>query len=106
MTFFILLISVVCFADNIITIRTELYPHPPYSSATYYFYERKGEVVCTTLETLDKFDIAVTTYHKGFFKLREDLHDYPVKSSNPQPISMEELTLHRCLSKFQLFPKR
>lgn len=47
-----------------IFIRTEIYPRPPYSGATYYIYERDDKPICTKLEVCNKFNRCSTTYKK------------------------------------------
>lgn len=63
-----------CAADHQrISIRTETYPRPPHSEATYYIYERGGNVICTKLAVCDKYEQCDTGYHAGVFKDLQDL---------------------------------
>ena len=86
-----------------ITIRTENYPRPPYSGATYFIYERDGEVICTKLEVCNKFDECSTEYKKGSYK-----EDVDVETGDPYGttaavlIPNSKLKKHVCLTKFKL----
>jgi hypothetical protein len=86
-----------------ITIRTEEYPRPPYSGATYYFYEQDGEVICTKLKVCSKYDDCDTKYAKGYFK-----DEYDIETGEPfgfEPaveIPSAKLKKHVCLTKFKL----
>ena len=86
-----------------ISIRTENYPRPPYSGATYYIYEREGEVICTKLEVCNKYDDCDVTYHKGSHKdeMDERTGD-PYGSTDPVFIRKSSLRKHVCLTKFKL----
>ena len=59
--------------SNRVTVRIERFPRPPYSGATYYNYERGGEVICTKLEVCNKYDDCDVQYKKGIFKEDEDV---------------------------------
>lgn len=86
-----------------ITIRTENYPRPPYSGATYYIYEREGEVICTKLEVCNKYDDCDRTYKKGAFKEDEDVETgEPYGRTDPVPIPKNKLRKHVCLTRFKL----
>jgi hypothetical protein len=86
---------------NPITIRTETYPRPPYSGATYYIYERAGTVICTKLAVCDKYDQCDTGYHVGAFKDPEDVQTgKPFGSSPAVTIPPAKLRKHQCLAKF------
>lgn len=86
-----------------ITIRTEIYPRPPYSGATYYIYERDGEVICTKLEVCNKYDDCSQTYQKGAFKEDEDIQvGEPFGRSKAVTIPRSKLRKHVCLTRFKL----
>ncbi len=86
-----------------ITIRTESYPRPPYSAATYYIYEREGEVICTKLEVCNKFDNCETTYRKGSYKDEFDEETgEPYDTTKPVLIRRTSLRKHVCLTRFKL----
>ncbi len=91
-----------CAADHApITIRTETYPRPPYSGATYYVYERDGTVICTKLAVCDKYDQCDTSYHAGAFKEPEDVQTgKPYGGSPAVAIPEAKLRKHQCLTKF------
>ena len=85
------------------TVRTENFPRPPYSGATYYIYESDGEVVCTKLEVCNKFGNCESTYHKGTFKDEIDAETgEPYGSTKAVPIARAKLRKHACLTKFKL----
>ena len=44
-----LLLPMAAGAREATTVRTESFPRPPYSGATYYVYERTGRTICTKL---------------------------------------------------------
>ena len=92
------LFSNVAHSADEISIRTENYPRPPYSGATYYFYQIGNEVVCTKLEVCNKFGECSTEYRKGLYKVGEDVKAFD--SSAPVVISREKYRKHRCLIKF------
>ncbi|QDE39736.1 hypothetical protein FIV34_11230 [Luteibacter pinisoli] len=84
-----------------ITIRTETYPRPPYSGATYYVYERGGAVICTKLAVCNKYDECQTSYHAGVFKDPEDVETgKPYGGSPAVTIPDGKLRKHQCLAKF------
>lgn len=86
-----------------IVIRTENYPRPPYSGATYYYYERGGQVICTKLEVCNKFNYCTSNYWKGFHKEEQDVaDDYNYGRTGPTPIENASLKKHLCLKKFGL----
>ena len=86
-----------------ITIRTENFPRPPYSGATYYIYEREDEVICTKLEVCNKYDDCSTTYKEGAFKEDEDVETgKPFGSTKPVLIPKSKLRKHVCLTRFKL----
>lgn len=88
-----------------ITVRTENYPRPPYSGATYYLYESDDKVICTKLEVCNKFNECSTTYKKGAFKEDEDVQTGdPYGKTDPVVIASAKLKKHVCLIKFKLVP--
>ena len=89
--------------SNRITIRTENFPRPPYSGATYYIYERGGEVICTKLQVCNKYDDCSTEYRKGTFKEEEDIETgEPYGKTDPVVIPTAKLRKHVCLTRFKL----
>ena len=85
------------------SIRTENYPRPPYSGATYYIYERDGEVICTKLEVCNKYDQCDTEYRKGSYKDPEDVETgAPYGKTGAVLIPMSKLRKHVCLTRFKL----
>ena len=94
--------SAACAADRLpITIRTETFPRPPYSEATYYVYERDGKVICTKLAVCDKYDECDTTYHAGAFKDPADVQTGKPYGGSPAALIAEaKLRKHQCLAKF------
>jgi len=89
-----------------VTIRTENFPRPPYSGATYYIYERDGEVICTKLRVCNKYDDCDTEYRKGSYKDPEDVETgEPYGKTDPVLIPNSKLKKHVCLTKFGLLPK-
>lgn len=85
------------------TVRTENFPRPPYSGATYYIYERDGEVICTKLEVCNKYDDCFTEYKKGSYKDEEDIATgEPYGKTDPVAILSRKLRKHACLTKFKL----
>lgn len=90
-----------CATDHApVTIRTETYPRPPYSGATYYVYERDGKVICTKLAVC-KYDQCDTSYHAGAFKEPEDVKTgKPYGGSPAVTIPEAKLRKHQCLAKF------
>lgn len=90
-------------APSGITVRTENYPRPPYSGATYYIYERSGATICTKLEVCNKFDDCDISYHRGAFKESEDRDTgAPYDTTAAVPIATAKLSKHVCLVKFGL----
>lgn len=88
---------------NKIFIRTENYPRPPYSGATYYIYERGGETICTKLEVCNKYDDCSRVYKKGTFKEDEDIETgEPYGKTDAVLIPSNKLRKHVCLVKFKL----
>lgn len=88
-----------------ITIRTESYPRPPYSGATYYIYERGGKTICTKLEVCNKFDQCERTYRQDSYKDDEDVQTGAPYGTTPAlPIPDAKLRSHVCLVKFHLVP--
>jgi hypothetical protein len=86
-----------------ITVRTENYPRPPYSGATYYIYERDGEVICTKLEVCNKFDDCERTYKKGSFKDEMDVETGdPYGQTKAVVIPKAKLRKHVCLTRHKL----
>jgi hypothetical protein len=84
-------------------IRTETFPRPPYSGATYYIYERDNEVICTKLEVCNKFDQCDVTYKKGRYKDDLDIQTGdPYGKTEPILIAPNKLKKHACLTKFKL----
>lgn len=87
-----------------ISVRTENFPRPPYSGATYYIYERDGKTICTKLEVCNKFDDCDVSYNKGSFKEDEDVETgEPYGKTNAVLIPKAKLRKHVCLTKFKLF---
>lgn len=85
-----------------ITIRTEIFPRPPYSGATYYIYERDGEVICTKLEVCNKYDDCDATYRKGRFLDEIDEEMGEPRTTKPVLIRRTSLRKHVCLTRFKL----
>jgi hypothetical protein len=89
-----------------ITVRIERYPRPPYSGATYYIYERGGEVICTKLEVCNKYDDCDRQYKKGVFKEEEDVETgEPYGKESPVVIPTAKLRKHVCLTRFKLLAR-
>jgi hypothetical protein len=89
-----------------ITIRTENYPRPPYSGATYYIYERDGEVICTKLLVCNKYDDCSTEYKKGAYKDDIDIETGdPYGKTDAVFIPSAKLRKHVCLTKFKLLSR-
>lgn len=100
------LLLVTAAQHNRISIRTENYPRPPYSGATYYIYERDGEVICTKLRVCNKYDQCSTEYRKGVFKEEEDIQTGdPYGKTDAVFIPTAKLRKHVCLVKFKLLTK-
>ncbi|WP_245197186.1 hypothetical protein [Labrys sp. LIt4] len=84
-----------------ITIRTERYARPPYSSATYYIYEQGGAIVCTKLAVCNKYDECTTRYDSGFFKDALDADAGDSSSTTPPVvIPRAKIAKHVCLTKY------
>ena len=89
--------------SNRISVRTENYPRPPYSGATYYIYERGGEVICTKLQVCNKYDNCDTVYKKGVYKDEMDIEiGEPYGKTDAVFIPKAKLRKHLCLTKFKL----
>lgn len=88
-----------------IYVRTENYPRPPYSGATYYIYEKDDKVICTKFEVCNKFNDCTTSYKKGIFKEQEDIDTgEPYGKTDRVAIAGNKLKKHVCLTKFKLIP--
>jgi len=86
-----------------ITVRTESYPRPPYSGATYYIYEQSGRTICTKLEVCNKFDECSSQYFKGAYRATEDQETgNPYEQTQPVLIPRAKLNKHACLRRFKL----
>ena len=86
-----------------ITVRTESYPRPPYSGATYYIYERSGNTICTKLEVCNKFEECGSEYFKGAYRAQEDQETgEPYGQTPATPIPRAKLNKHVCLRRFKL----
>ena len=83
-------------------VRTERYPRPPYSGATYHIYERDGQVVCTKLQVCNKYDQCITDYRAGSYKDDLDAGDEPSGRTPPVKISPAKQRQHACLTKHGL----
>lgn len=89
--------------SKVITIRTKSYPRPPYSGATYYIYERDNQIICTKVETCNKYDNCSSEYNKGEWKDQMDVeYDEPYGVTKPVAIKPSKLKRHVCLTKFKL----
>lgn len=86
--------------SNPIYIYTEEYPRPPYSGATYFFYESEGAIICTKLEVCNKFGECGSDYWKG--KHKEEVDNSAFSSTSKVLIPKDKLKKHRCLTKFNL----
>lgn len=94
-------------ASGAITVRTENYPRPPYSGATYYIYEQAGAPICTKLEVCNKFDDCTVTYRRGAFKEPEDQETGAPYGTTPVTlIPTAKISKHVCLTKFRLDKSR
>lgn len=90
-------------AASPITVRTESYPRPPYSGATYYIYEQSGSTICTKLEVCNKFGNCSSQYVKGAYRAKEDQDTGdPYDVSQPILIPRAKLNKHVCLRRFKL----
>ena len=86
-----------------ITVRTESYPRPPYSGATYYIYEQSGQTICTKLEVCNKFGNCSAQYIKGAYRAKEDQETGdPYDESPAILIPRAKLKKHVCLRRFKL----
>lgn len=86
-----------------IFVRTEEFPRPPYSGATYYIYEQDGQVICTKLEVCNKFDECESQYVKGAYKDPEDVQTgEPYSKMDAVAIAPGKINKHVCLKKYQL----
>lgn len=84
-----------------ITIRTERYARPPYSSATYYIYEQGGAIVCTKLAVCNKYEQCTTRYDSGFFKDDQDADAGEPSGTTPAVvIPKAKRAKHVCLTKY------
>lgn len=89
--------------QDVTTVRTESFPRPPYSGATYYVYERAGRTICTKLAVCNKFDQCETTYIQGAFQAPEDTATgEPYGTTPAKPIAPASLAKHVCLTRFGL----
>lgn len=88
-------------APSDIYVRTEDYPRPPYSGATYYIYEKNGAPICTKLAVCNKYGDCQVSYRTGVYK---DPLDFgaPYRQNAAVPIPGEKLKRHACLTKFKL----
>ncbi|RVU14147.1 hypothetical protein [Methylobacterium oryzihabitans] len=90
-------------AAGAITVRTENYPRPPYSGATYYIYGRDGQTICTKLEVCNKFEQCDTRYEQGAYKDPEDVETgQPYGTTPAVTIAPASLAKHVCLTRFGL----
>lgn len=86
-----------------ITVRTESYPRPPYSGATYYIYEQSERTICTKLEVCNKFDDCSAEYFKGTYRADVDKETGdPYDTTPPVEIPRAKLSKHACLRRFKL----
>jgi len=81
-------------------IRTENYPRPPYSGATYYIYERNAQVICTKLEECSKYGQCSVRYVNGAYKDDQDVQTgEPYAKTAPTAIPRASLKRHACLAR-------
>lgn len=86
-----------------ISVRTEQFPRPPYSGATYFIYERGGTAVCTKLEVCNTFGDCTATYHPGAYKAEEDAETGELYGGSPAVvIAPAKLGKHVCLGRYRL----
>ncbi|GAA0264432.1 hypothetical protein LNAOJCKE_2354 [Methylorubrum aminovorans] len=98
-----LLLPMAASAADVTTVRTESFPRPPYSGATYYVYERSGRTICTKLAVCNKFNKCETTYVPGAFRAPEDTATGEPYGTTPAvPIASASLAKHVCLTRFGL----
>jgi hypothetical protein len=83
-----------------ISIRTESFARPPYSGATYFIYEKGGNIICTKLEVCNKFGNCTSEYKKGAFK--EEGDDEPSDKTDKATIPAAKIRKHKCLTQFGL----
>jgi len=84
-------------------VRTETFPRPPYSGATYYIYEQAGQVICTKLEVCNKFDECNSQYLNGTYKDQEDVQTgAPYSKTDAVAIAPGKIDKHVCLKKYRL----
>jgi hypothetical protein len=89
-----------------VTVRTESFPRPPYSGATYFIYERAGQAICTKLAVCNKYDECAVEYRKGSFRAAEDAETgAPYGRTARVAIAPAKLGKHVCLTKFDLIPR-
>ncbi|KJV36954.1 hypothetical protein [Luteibacter yeojuensis] len=89
-----------CAAAAAVTIRTESYPRPPYSEATYYVYERDGKVICTKLKICDKYENCDVDYHAGaFLDPLDQRNGDPYDVTAAVAIPPGKRAKHQCLAK-------
>ncbi len=86
--------------EDLITIRTESYPRLPYSSATYYIYEKGGSIICTKMQVCNKYGYCDVSYFKGPQKDAFDTE--PFDETEAVVIDRQKLKKHKCLQKFKL----
>ncbi|HJE24097.1 MAG TPA: hypothetical protein K8W01_10600 [Methylorubrum populi] len=99
----VLLWPAVVGAQDTTTVRTESFPRPPYSGATYYIYERAGRTICTKLSVCNKFNECELTYRQGVYRDDEDAATGTPYGTTPAvPISSASLAKHVCLTRFGL----
>lgn len=86
-----------------ISVRTERYPRPPYSGATYYIYEQAGQTMCTKLKVCNKYDQCSTKFSKGAYKDPADVATGTPYGTTPAAIiPRSKWRNHACLTKFSL----
>lgn len=86
-----------------VTVRTESYPRPPYSGATYYIYEQSGRTICTKLEVCNKFEQCAAEYFKGAHRAKDDQDTSEPYGQTPAVvIPRAKLRKHECLRRFKL----
>lgn len=92
---------VAAFEPGPITIRTESYPRPPYSGATYYIYEKNGRTICTKLAVCNKYDQCQTSYSRGTFKdVLDERTGAPYDTTPAVPVTPGKVAKHACLTRF------
>ncbi|KQQ26121.1 hypothetical protein ASF53_21205 [Methylobacterium sp. Leaf123] len=97
-----LVLPVAASAAEVTTVRTQSFPRPPYSGATYYIYERAGQTICTKLSVCNKFEQCETSYVPGAFRAAEDTTGEPYGVTPAVPIAPASLAKHVCLTRFGL----